>query len=216
LSVQDLEGTARALRSVELRRTLRGVDPDQARKLLEEAADSLEGAIRQQQSLRKELEHLRGRTDQEDISKALLAATRTGEEIVVDATKRAASITAEAEAQAAALLQRAAAAVEERERETAAARKEFDLELASARQGLTEELEAARAEAESALESARRELARLEDEAARLRSLVGQTEQHVLEIVQAALGELENLEPADSGAEAANADLLSDLHPAAD
>ena len=215
MSIEDLQTTADSLRSVELRGAIRGVDAERARKLLDWAADALEAAAREQKELRGELERLREANDEDAVGKALLAATRAGEEILAEARKRAASITAEAEAQASALLARTASLAEEREQEEAAAREQFERQLSVSRSALAKGHDLARAETEERLADARRELARLETEAARLRSAVTDTQRRVVEIAQTALDELESLR-ADTSRGAAEADLLRDLRPALD
>jgi cell division septum initiation protein DivIVA len=209
VSIEELEQAVFALREVELRRAVRGVDPEQVRQLLEEAADSLASAVRQQKQLRRELDQLQSRHDEEAIAKALVAATRTAEEIVAEAQEKAASITVEAEKQKAAMAEQAAAAAEEREHEAAAARERFEQETAAARKALEQEHESARAEAEAALAGARRELARIEQEEARLRALMAGTERRFVEIARTALDELEKLDAVAGSGDAA--DLLRDL-----
>lgn len=216
MSIEELAQTVFALRDVELRRAVRGVDPDQVRQLLNEAADSVANAVREQEQLRRELKQLRRELEQlqskdneEAIAKALLAATRTAEEIVAEAREKAASITAEAEMQKTAALEEAAAAVDQREQAAAAAREQFEQETAAARKALEQEHESARAEADAALADARRELARIEQEEARLRSLMADTERRFVEIARNALDELEKLDAAARAGDAAA--LLRDL-----
>jgi cell division septum initiation protein DivIVA len=209
MSIEELEQAVFALREVELRRSVRGVDAEQARQLLDEAADALASAVREQKQLRRELEKLQSNNDEEAIAKALVAATRTAEEIVAEAREQAALITAEAETQKAAVAEQAAAAVEEREQAAAAAREQFEQETAAARKALEQEHESARAEAEAALADARRELARIEQEEARLRALMSDTERRFVEIARTALDELEKLDTAVGSGDAA--DLLRDL-----
>jgi cell division septum initiation protein DivIVA len=170
MSLEGLQSTADSLRSTELRRAMRGVDGEQARELLEKAADALHAAAREQATLRRELDRLR--KEQDAVGEALLVAVRRGEEIIAEAGNKAASITAQAEAA-------------------------YDL---------------ARAEAEHELTDARRELARLETEAAGLRSTVADTQHRVVEIAQSALEQLEAL-GASTGTECGS-DLLADLRPA--
>jgi cell division septum initiation protein DivIVA len=247
VSSEDLKKGIEVLRTVQLHRAIRGVDAEQARKLLDYAANLLVAAAREQNELHRELERLRKANDEDAIGKALVAATRTaeeivaeareqaasatrageeiiaeareraasstrsGEEIVAEARERAASIIAEAEGRAAALLDEVTAQAERREQETAAAREQFDRELEEARSARAKELESARVEADAALADARDELARIEERAARMRSVVTDTERRVVDIVQAALTELEGLE-IPSGSEH-EGDLLSDLQP---
>lgn len=234
MSGEDLEQTVHRLRGVELRHAIRGVDPGQVRRLLDEAADSLASAAREQNELRRELERLRAADDKtadktadekraddkaaddkDAIANALVTATRIGEGIVAEAQEKAARITAEADARAAGLLERTASLVEERERETAAARAQLDQEFATARSSVAKEYETARAEAEVALAGARRELDRLEAEAERLRSGVGDAQRQVVEIVQAGIRKLETLRNEMDSA-VAGADLLADLRPTLD
>jgi chromosome segregation protein len=206
MSIEELESAVHALREAELRRAVRGVDREQVRELLDQAADLLASAVREQKELRRELERLQAANDDDAIAKALVTATRTAEEIVARAREEAASITAEAETQTAALLEQAAAVVEQREQEAAAAREQYELEAAAARKRLEEEHESVRAEAEAALAGARRELAHLEEEEVRLRALMAETERRFVEIARAALEELERL-----GSGGDTADLLRDL-----
>lgn len=212
MSGEDLEQTVRRLRSVELRHAIRGVDPEQVRELLDEAADSLAGAVREQNELRSELERLRAADEKDAIANALVTATRASEAIVAEARDTAAKIVAEADARASVLLERTASLVEERERETAAIRAQFDRELAAAKSAVGEEHESVRAEAAAALADARRELDRLEAEAERRRSVATDTQRQVAEIVQAGIDKLEALD-ADMS-RAAGTDLLADLRPA--
>lgn len=214
MSAEELERAVNALRSAELRPSRRGVDPEQARRLLDEAADALAEALRTQRELRRELEKLQGGHDERAIGRALIAATQAGAEIVARAREEAASMAAEAEAQASALLERVAATAQEREQEATAARKQFEQEIAAARKALEEEHASARTEAEEALSAARSELARLEQEEVRLRSLMADSEHRLVEIAKAALEELEGLA---AGAESAtDADLVGDLRPQLD
>ena len=218
---QDPEKLVQTLRSVQLRAAVNGVDPEQARKLLDEAADALVNAAREEKELRRELETLHATRDEEVVGKALLAATRAGEEILAEARetaavttaeaeKSASAITAEAEAQAAALLEQVAATAEQRERDTAAAKEQFERELAEVRTALEKENASAQAQAKAALADAQRELARLEADAERLRVEMAETQRDFLEITQLALEELEGpLGKAPARRE--SAELLPDL-----
>lgn len=211
MSVDEKQDVVQMLRTVELRRAVRGVDAEQARKLLDEAADQLAAAVREQDELRNEVQRLREANDESAVGKALLTATRAGEAVVAEAREAAASLSAEAEAEASALLEEVTAQAEKREQETKAAREQFDRELAEARKAQTKELESARAEADAALTAARREFSELEKQAALLRSLVVDLKRRIVEIAQGALDEIETLEaPASSAAEG---DLLTDLQP---
>jgi cell division septum initiation protein DivIVA len=214
MSVEDLQKAEQALRTVELPRAIRGVDPEQARKLLGEAADSLATAVSEQKELHRELERLRQTNDEDAIGKALLTATRAGEEVLAEAHKEAASITAKAEAEASALLEQVATQAKKREQETAAAREQFERELTAAKNAHAKEHESARAEADAALADARRELAQLENQAGRLRSLVTDMERRIVEIAESALEELVAFDTSTSS-ETEN-DLLADLQPAAE
>ncbi len=217
----DPEKLVQTLRSVQLPAAVNGVDTEQARKLLDEAADALVNSLREQRALRDELEALHATKDEEVVGKALLAATRAGEEILAEARetaavttaeaeKSASAITAEAEAQAAALLERVAATAEQRERETAAAKEQFERELAEVRTAFEKESASAQAQAKAALADARRELARLEADAERLRVEMAEAQRDFVEITQLALDELESsLGKAPSRRE--SAELLPDL-----
>jgi len=212
MSAEDMQKTVDKLRTVELHRAVRGVDPDQVRKLLDEAADVLAAAGREQKELRRELERPREGNDEEAVGKALLTATR-GEALMAEARETAASITAEAEAQASALLDQVTAQAETREQEIAAAREQLERELTATRDAFAKEHESARAEAEAALAEARRELARLEKQATQLRSAVTDTQRRVVEVAQTALDELETL--GASARSTAESDLLAALRPPA-
>ena len=214
MSVEQFQEALEKLRTMELHRTVRGVDPGQVRKLLDEAAEVLVAAGREQKGLSIELRRLREANHEETVGKALLAATRAGEAALAEARERAASITGEAEVQASQLLAQSKAELEKRQQETAAVRVQFERELAAAKQALEAEHESARVEADAALAEARRELSELEKQAAHLRSLVRDMERRVVEIVEDALVELEAL-----GARAGNtseSNLLDDLQPAAE
>lgn len=213
MSSKELEESLQKLRTVELRRAVRGVDPEQIRELLDQAADVLAGAVREQNELRGEVDRLREANDESAIGKALVTATRAGEAVLAEAREQAASLRAEAEAQATALLEQVKAQAEKREQETKAAREQFRRELADASKAHTAELESKRAEADSALAAARRELAELEKQTERLRSLVIDLERRIAEIAHGALEELKALgaplgDPED--------DLLADLQPMAE
>jgi cell division septum initiation protein DivIVA len=212
MSVEGIHEAIRKLREVELRHAVRGVDAAQAQDLLDEAADALVSAAREQTKLRNELERLQASNDESAIGKALLAATRAGEALVAEAREEAASLAKEAEAQASALLEQVKAQAEKREQETKAARKQFEQELAEAKQAHTKELESAKAEAEAALAGARQELAQLEQRAEQLRSLVADTERRIAETARETLRELEAF--AASSSKPPGSDLLADLRPA--
>lgn len=102
MSVEDLQKALQKLRNVELRHAIRGVDAEQVRELLDEAAASLVTAVREQNELRREVERLRATSDEDAVGTALLVATRTGERIIAQAREKATAIIAEAEAQASA------------------------------------------------------------------------------------------------------------------
>lgn len=213
MSAEDMQEAVERFRGVELRRAVRGVDAEQARELLGEAAELLAAAGREQSELRRELERIRAANDEEAIAKALLTATRAADEVVAEAHEQAGRITTDAEAQAAKLLEQVTAQTQKREQETEAARKQFEQELAATRKAHEKELESARAGANAALANAREELERLEKHADQLRSLVADLERRIVEIAEGALEELAAFEaPADSDTEA---DLLSDLRPPA-
>lgn len=211
MSVEELQEAAERLRTVELRRAVRGVDPDQTQQLLGEAADLLAAAVREQKELRSEIERLSGVNDESAVGKALVTATRTGEALIEEAREEAASLRAEAEAEASALLEKAKSQSERHEQETKAAREQLDKELADARQAHAKELESAQEEAKAALADAQRELAQLERQAAQLSSLVADLERRIVEIARDALQELEKF--AASADTTAEGDLLVDLQP---
>ena len=213
MSIEALQEAVRKLREVELRHAVRGVDEAQVRDLLDQAADSLATAAREQTELRDELERLQAANDESAIGKALLAATRAGEAIVAEAQEKAASLSAEAEAQASALLEQVKAQAEKRERETKAAREQFERELDDAKQAHAKELKSAQAEAEAALAAARRELGLLENKAGQLRSLVAEMERRIVETARKTLKDLEAFDA--SASRPTESDLLADLQPAA-
>jgi archaellum component FlaC len=213
MSVEDLQQAVERFRGLELRRAVRGVDPEQARDLLDEAAELLATAGREQNELRRELERSGAPTDESAIAKAFVNATRAAEQIEAEAHEQAAKIVAAAEAQSATLLEEVTAQAQKREQEAASARKQFEQELAATRTAHEKELEAARDGANAALANAREELERLEKHADEVRSLVADLERRIVEIAEGALAELAAFDASkDSGDEA---DLLSDLRPPA-
>lgn len=213
MSVEGIQQTARRLREAELRRAVHGVDEAQVRDLLDEAADALASAARDQTGLRGELERLQAVNDESAIGKALLAATRAGEALLEEAREEAAALSAEAEAQASALLEVVKAQTQKVEQETKTAREQLERELTDAKQAHAKELESARAAADAALADARRELANIESTATQLRSLVTDTERRIVEAARTTLKDLEAF--ADSASKPAESDLLADLQPAA-
>jgi cell division septum initiation protein DivIVA len=213
MSIEALQEAVGKLRDVELRHAVRGIDEAQVRDLLDEAADTLASASREQTELREELERLQSANDESAIGKALLAATRAGEALLAEAEEKAASLSTKAEAQASALLEEVKAQAEKREQETKAARKQFERELADAKQAHAKELESARADAEAALAAARRELGLLESKAVQLRSLVTEMERRITEIARKALKDIEAFDA--SASRTTESDLLADLRPAA-
>jgi cell division septum initiation protein DivIVA len=214
MSVEKLQDAVQMLRTVELRPAVRGVDPEQVRQFLDEAAELLAAAAREQKELRSEVARVREANDETAVGKALVTATRAGEAVIAEAREEAASLSAEAEAQASALLGQVKAQAEKREQETKAAREQFEQELTDARQAHAKELELARADADAALTAARGELAQLERQAAQLSSLVADMERRIVEIAQDALEELETF-GASAGSPGDN-NLLADLRPAAE
>lgn len=212
MTVEELQDKAQTLREVELRRAVRGVDPEQAQELLNAAADLLAAAAREQKNLRSEIERRHEANDEEAVGKALLAATRAGEALMAEAREEAASLRTEAEAQASALLEQAKAQAEKSEQETTNAREQLERELVDARQAHTRKLESERADADAALADARHELAHLERQAAQLSSLVADMERRIVELAQDALQELEAFETSSSTTN--ETDLLTDLRPA--
>jgi cell division septum initiation protein DivIVA len=154
MDVEDLHRQAEWLRTAEPPRALRGFEEEQTRKLLDDAAQLLKTAAREHEALQRELEKLRAAAGEdtaakEAIGKALLVATRAGEEIVT-----------EAEARAAAILEQAGAAAQERERESAVARESLDVEVAAAKAALEDERTSVRAQLEEENAAARAELER--------------------------------------------------------
>src|SRR5437764_5684522 len=125
MSIEALQEAVRKLRDVELRHAVRGIDEAQVRDLLDEAADTLASASREQTELRDELERMQSANDESAIGKALLAATRAGEALVAEAQEKAASLSTKAEAQASALLEQVKTQAEKREQESQAARAQF-------------------------------------------------------------------------------------------
>jgi chromosome segregation ATPase len=211
VSVEEVQNAVQMLRTVELRRAVRGVDAEHARKLLNEAADLLAAAAREQEELHSELQRLREANDEEAVGKALLTATRAGEAVLAEAREAAASLSAEAEAQASALLEQVKAQAEKREQEASAAQEKFERELTKAKKAHVKELESARAEADAALAAAHVELGQLEEQAAHLRSLVADMERRIVEIARGALEELDRLGASAGGTP--EKELLADLRP---
>jgi len=122
MSVEKLQETAQMLRTVELNRAVRGIDPEQARQLLDEAADQLASAAREQNELRIKLQQRGKETNESAVGKALITATRTGETLIAEAQEEAATLHAQAEAEASALLEQVKTQAENRERETSRTR----------------------------------------------------------------------------------------------
>jgi cell division septum initiation protein DivIVA len=214
MSTDRIQEAIRKLRDVELRRAVHGVDTTQVRDLLAEAADTLASAARDQAELRDELERLAAANDESAIGKALLAATRAGEDLMAEAREKAASLSIEAKAQASALLEQAKAQAARREQETRAAWEQFEREITDAKQAHAKELEASRADVEAALADARRELVQLENKAAQVRSLVADMQHRIVGTAREALQQLEAFGASPSGT--AESDLLADLRPAAE
>jgi cell division septum initiation protein DivIVA len=211
MSGKEVTNTVEMLRTVELRRAVRGVDAEQVRKLLTEAADLLAAAEREQEELRGEVERLRAANDESAIGKALVTATRAGEALLAEAREAAASLSAEAEAETTALFNEVTAQAEKREKEAEAARERFERELTKSRRAHDKELESARKEADEALGVARLELAQLEQQAGQLRTLVADMERRIVEIARDALEELEAFGASES--KTGEGDLLADLQP---
>jgi cell division septum initiation protein DivIVA len=153
VDLNGLRADAKRLRSAEPPRAIRGFDEAETRALLNVAAQRLEAAADEYEELQKELERLRVQAGddtagKEAIGKALIAATRAGEEIAAEARASAERIKSEAEAEAAAILEQAAKAAEAREHESVVTRARLEAEHAAARAGLEEEHAAKRAELE--------------------------------------------------------------------
>jgi hypothetical protein len=212
MSIEGTHEAIRKLRDVELRPAVHGVEAAQVRNLLDEAADTLASAAREQIELRNELEHLQAANDESAIGKALLAATRAGEAALAEAREKAAALSTEAETQASALLEQVRTQAEKRVQETKAAREQFERELADARQAHAKELASARTGAEAALADARRELLQLENKATQLRSLIADMERRIVDTAREALHELEAFNA--SASKTTESDLLADLRPA--
>lgn len=211
MNLEELQDAVQRLRTVEFRRAVRGVDPEQARQLLDEAADLLAAAAREEKELRSEVERLRGTNDESAVGKALVTATRTGEALIAEAREQAASLRAEAEVEASVLLEQAKSEAVKLERETKSVREQLDRELTDARQAHAKELETAQADANAALSDARSELSQLERRAAQLSTLVADMERRIVEIAEDALAELETFAP--SATDATSEELLADLQP---
>ncbi|HEU5477033.1 MAG TPA: DivIVA domain-containing protein [Gaiellaceae bacterium] len=204
-----LRAEAKRFRSAEPSRVIRGFDEDQTRKLLEAAAELLDTAAGRQEAMQRELEQLRSEGGQEAagmeaIGKALLAATRAGEEIAAEAHVSAERIRTEAETRAAAVLEQATAAAQERERESAARRLELERER-------TQVLRQAQEEADGILADARQEVEELQRYGEQLRSLVLDSRRRFVELAESALRHLEGV-GADGGSQ--HGDLLDELRPA--
>jgi cell division septum initiation protein DivIVA len=234
MDAEDLHRKAEWLRSAEPSRALRGFDEEQTRKLLDDAAQLLKAAAREQEALQRELETVHSVAGEETagkeaIGRALLVATQTGEDLVAEARASAEKITADAEVEAAAVLEQATAAASERERESVAARESVEAELAAARAALEQAqgewqelleaerkqvLEAAQVEADAIVGDARRDAEQLQGSAKRLQLLLADRQQRFVEIAQAALDQLEGLDEVVSRSD--EVELLDDLRPPAD
>jgi cell division septum initiation protein DivIVA len=146
----------------------------------------------------------------EAIGKALLAATRAGEEIAAEARVSAERITTEAEAHAAALLEQATKAAEERERESIAAREKLGIERELLDRERTRVLGEAQERAETILADARRDAEQLQAYRERLRSLLTDSRNRLVELAESALSQLEEF---DAKGGFRRPDLLDDLRP---
>jgi cell division septum initiation protein DivIVA len=183
VDLNGLRADAKRLRSAEPPRAIRGFDEAETRALLKVAAQRLDAVADEWEGLQEELERLRAAAGDETagkeaIGKALIAATRAGEEMAAEARASAERIKAEAEAEAAAILERATKAAEEREHESVVARARLEAEHAAARAGLEEEHAAKRSELE-------RERERLAQEQESLRSVAERERTRALEEARA-------------------------------
>jgi cell division septum initiation protein DivIVA len=195
-----LRAEAKRLQSAEPSRAIRGFDEGETRKLLWDAATLLEAAAEEREELQRELEQLRSAAGEEvagkeAIGKALLAATRAGEEMAAEAQASAQRIKAEAEAHAASILEQARKASEEREREATEARTRLEAELAEARAGIEHENAATRAQVEREREQLEQEKESLRDVLERERArAVKEAQAKADEIVADARQEVERLQ----------------------
>lgn len=183
MDLNGLRADAKRLRSAEPPRAIRGFDEGETRALLNVAAQRLEAAADEREELQKELERLRVQAGDETagkeaIGKALIAATRAGEEMAAEARASAERIKSEAEAEAAAILEQARKSAEEREHESVVARARLEAEHAAARAGLEEEHAARRSELE-------REQERLAQEHESLRGVAERERTRALEEARA-------------------------------
>lgn len=144
------------------------------------------------------------------IGKALLAATRAGEEIAAEARVSAERITTEAEAHAAAILEQATKAAEERERESLAAREKLEIERELLERERTQALAEAQERAETILADARRDAAQLQSYGEQLRSLLTDSRSRFVELAESALSQLETF---DTKSRFRDSDLLDGLRP---
>jgi cell division initiation protein len=127
------------LRTAELRRRLRGYEPQQVDQLLELAADALSGAVSEAERLREERDRLTARLAQSEerereLQSTLLRAQRVSEEIVATSQREAQLLVKEAEITADRIVQQAveqAQGIEGRMGELRARRKELQLKLRS-------------------------------------------------------------------------------------
>jgi cell division septum initiation protein DivIVA len=133
--------------------------------------------------------------DTAEIGKALLAATRAGEEIAAEARLSAEQITTDAEARAAAILEQATTAAAEHERASVEARERLEIELAAARAAAEQELAAGRAELERERERLERDQEASQALLERERTQVlGEAQKQAEGIIADAQREIEQLE----------------------
>jgi cell division septum initiation protein DivIVA len=220
MDLSGLRAEAKRLRSAEPSRAIRGFDEGETRTLLSDAAKLLEAAADEREKLQHKLERLRCEAGEEAAGKeaignALLAATRAAEEMAAEARASAERITAEAEARAATVR----AAIDE---ESAATRAELDRERellereqGSWRQGVEREqaraLEEARVQADTMVADARLEVERLQTYAQRLRALLIDSQRALVELAEAAVGQLDDANALKIGS--GQEELLDDLRP---
>lgn len=214
-----------------LPRAMRGFQEDATRRLLREAAKALHAAAEARDRLQHATEEARRAAEEDDapdaeaIGRALVVATSMSDQLVASAKEKAELLVAEAEAEVERLLGEARASAAEAEREVAGQRDRLERDFAALKQDAEKQREQlaterrnalahVRDEAERMVDEATAEVDRLRAEADELRTLIESKTSAFVEIAQAALLQLEQLEAARPAAPAPArdpAELLSDL-----
>ena len=144
------------LRTAELRRRLRGYDPQQVEQMLELAADALAQALTEAERLREERQRLtaalaRSEERERELQGTILRAQKMSDEIIATSQREAQLLVKEAEVTADRIVQQAidqVQGIEGRMAELRVRRKELQLRLKNTLELFTSILEADRADEE--------------------------------------------------------------------